>query len=82
MIWLGNVLILTLALVSKAHGRSILHLLQFFIFSDMLPEKDDGFWTDLDNLNIDLDFKEMRKLQEKLDGYERRLRPGYSSMIW
>ena len=48
----------------------------------MLPEKDDGFWTDLDNLNIDLDFKEMRKLQEKQDGYERRLRPGYSSMIW
>ena len=60
----------------------ILHLLQFFISSDMLPEKDDGFWTDLDNLNIDLDFKEMRKLQEKLDGYERRLMPGYSSMIW
>ena len=60
----------------------ILHLLQFFVFSDMLPEKDDGFWTDLDNLNIDLDFNEMRKLQEKLDGYERRLRPGYSIMIW
>ena len=54
----------------------------FNFFSDLPAEGEDGFWTDLGDLDFNLDFDGMRRLLEKQQGYSRRLRPGYSSMIW
>ena len=51
-------------------------------FTESPAEEEDGFWIDLDDLDFNLDFDGMRRMLEKQQGYSRRIRPGYSLMIW